>query len=254
MNASLGVGFVGAGPVVQAIHLPTLARLGERLRTVAVMDVDTAVAAEVGARAGGRPVADIEQLLADPAVDVVAICSPQQFHAEQIEAACLAGKRGVLCEKPLATSRAEVARVADVSRRTGVPIVVGAMHTYDPGWTTALEARSELPDNVHTVRSEIILPPNSQFEDWATEVISRPEFNPPDLSDPEVRSAMINAGVLGLAIHDLPLVRRFLGTLEEVLRQVPGTVRLPDLAARRRRSHGGADRRHAWRPPCEVDL
>ena len=34
----LGVGFLGAGPVTQAIHLPTLASLGERFRVARVMD------------------------------------------------------------------------------------------------------------------------------------------------------------------------------------------------------------------------
>jgi predicted dehydrogenase len=216
MSRTIGVGFVGAGPVVQAIHLPTLARLEGLFRTVSVTDVDPEVAAEVAARVGCRPVTEIEQLLADPAVEVVAVCSPQQFHAEHVEAACLAGKRAVFCEKPLAVSRSEVTRVAEVARRTGVPIVVGAMHAYDPGWTRALDAEGALLEGVHTVRSEIILPPNSLFEDWATELLARPAPTSPDTADPEVRAAMVEAGVLALAIHDLPLVRRFLGTLEEV--------------------------------------
>jgi hypothetical protein len=32
MSSSLGVGIIGAGPVTQAIHLPTLATLADRLR------------------------------------------------------------------------------------------------------------------------------------------------------------------------------------------------------------------------------
>ena len=216
MSTRLGVGFIGAGPVVQAVHLPTLARLGDRFRTVAVMDLDAEVAAEVARRAGGRPVTSVEELLADEAVTVVAICSPQQFHADHVEAACRAGKRAVMCEKPLATSRTEAERIAEASRRTGVPVVVGAMHTYDPGWTAAAEAWGDLPERVHTVRSEVILPPNTQFENWAGELIPRPQPPFPDTSDPEVRAAMVNAAVLGLAIHDLPLVRRFLGRLDEV--------------------------------------
>ena len=31
----------------------------------------------------------------------MAICSPGEFHAEQVEAATASGKRGILCEKPL---------------------------------------------------------------------------------------------------------------------------------------------------------
>jgi predicted dehydrogenase len=35
---------------------------------------------------------------------VVPICSPHRFHAPQVTAACRAGKRAVLCEKPFAMS------------------------------------------------------------------------------------------------------------------------------------------------------
>lgn len=216
MSSRLGVGFLGAGSVVQAIHVPTLARLGDRFRIVTVMDSVAEVAAEVADRAGARAATTVAEVLDDPAVDVVAICSPQEFHAEQVEAACLAGKRAVLCEKPLATSRAEAERIAEVAGRTGVPIVVGTMHAHDPGWTAAAEAWGDLPERVHTVRSEIVLPPNSQFENWSTELIPRPGTTFPDTRDPEVRAAMIRMGVLALAIHDLPLVRSFLGRVDEV--------------------------------------
>jgi myo-inositol 2-dehydrogenase / D-chiro-inositol 1-dehydrogenase len=47
-----------------------------------------------------------------------AICSPAQFHVAQVEAATAAGKRGILCEKPLATTVEEAQLIADVSART----------------------------------------------------------------------------------------------------------------------------------------
>ena len=47
------------------------------------------------------------------------------------------GKRGILCEKPLATTVAEAQLIADASARTGVPVVVGAMHVYDPAFAAA---------------------------------------------------------------------------------------------------------------------
>ena len=54
MSASLGVGILGAGPVTQAIHLPTLTTLDDRFRVVHVMDVNADVAATVAARTGAR--------------------------------------------------------------------------------------------------------------------------------------------------------------------------------------------------------
>ncbi|SDL35008.1 Predicted dehydrogenase [Arthrobacter sp. ok362] len=213
------MGILGAGPVTQAIHLPSLARLRDILEVRHIMDVDPAVAESVAARVGARFSTSVEELLADPAVEIVAICSPHQFHAVQVIAACRAGKKAVLCEKPFAMNGEEAAAIAAISAETGVPIVVGAMHTFDPGWLAAESAWGGLPDQVHTIRSSIVLPPNPRFEDFATEIVGR---TPPPAAATAganaaasgaaadaAEKAKLTGGVIGLAIHDLPLVRRF---------------------------------------------
>lgn len=205
----LGVGILGSGPVTQAIHLPSLARLRDILEVRHVMDVDPGVAESVAARVGARYSTTVEELLADPDVDIVAICSPHQFHAAQVIAACRAGKKAVLCEKPFAMNGEEAAAISAVSADTGVPIIVGAMHTFDPGWLAAEGAWENLPGQVHTVRSSIVLPPNPRFEDFATEIVGRVAAPSRGPLDGTAIRAMITSGVMGLAIHDLPLVRRF---------------------------------------------
>lgn len=209
LPAVLGVGILGAGPVTQAIHLPSLARLRDTFEVRNIMDVDPEVAESVASRVGSAFSTTVEELLADPSVDVVAICSPHQFHAAQVIAACRAGKKAVLCEKPFAMSGDEAASISAVSAETGVPIIVGAMHTFDPGWLAAEAAWGDLPGQVHTIRSSIVLPPNPRFEDFATEIVGRAPLPASDTTDPEVIKAMLTGGVMGLAIHDLPLVRRF---------------------------------------------
>ena len=205
----LGVGILGAGPVTQAIHLPALARLRDILEVRHIMDVDEAVATSVATRVGAASSTSMDALLGDDAVDIVAICSPHQFHADQVIAACRAGKKAVLCEKPFAMNAEEAARISEVSAETGVPIVVGAMHTFDPGWLAAEGHWDDLPETAHTIRSSIVLPPNARFEDFATEIVSRPAAGTTDYSDIDVIKSMMQGGVMGLAIHDLPLVRRF---------------------------------------------
>lgn len=213
-GSPLGVGIVGAGPVVQAIHLPTLARLPEAFAVRNVMDVNPEVAAAVAARTGARASTSLDELLADDGVDVVAVCSPSSFHAAHVVAAMRAGVRAVLCEKPFATDRAQAESIAEASRQTGVPVLVGAMHTFDPAWSAAVAAWDALAPGAreaHTIRSRVVLPPNAQFESAATEVLTtRPDLGLPVLADPSVRGSMVHGGVLGLAIHDLPLIRRFL--------------------------------------------
>ena len=212
----MGVGILGAGPVTQAIHLPALARLRDILKVRHIMDVDESVAQSVAARVGATSSNSVDALLGDPAVEIVAICSPHQFHAEQVVAACRAGKKAVLCEKPLAMSAEEAAQISAVSEETGVPIIVGAMHTFDPGWIAAQENWDNLPETAHTIRSSIVLPPNARFEDFATEVVTRPAIGAPDYSDIEVIKDMLQGGIMGLAIHDLPLVRRFTPDFEQI--------------------------------------
>jgi myo-inositol 2-dehydrogenase/D-chiro-inositol 1-dehydrogenase len=202
--------------VTQAIHLPSLARLRDILEVRHIMDVDPAIAQSVAARVGATYSASIDELLADPMVEIVAICSPHQFHADQVIAACRAGKKAVLCEKPFAMNAEEAARISAVSRETDVPIVVGAMHTFDPGWLAAEKYWGDLPEHVHTIRSSIVLPPNARFEDFATEIVTRPASGRPDHSDVEFIKNALRGGIMGLAIHDLPLVRRFTPDFEQI--------------------------------------
>jgi predicted dehydrogenase len=256
VSPPLGVGILGAGPVTQAIHLPTLARQLDRFRVVSVMDVDPAVAKSVAARADAESATSIEQVLENPAVDVVAVCSPHQFHAEQVAAICAAGKRGILCEKPLATSRVEAEQIAAAVGSAGVPLVVGAMHAYDPGWLAALDACADRLADAHTVRSTIVLPFNDRYEDWATEIASRPPAPAGGGPlDAQARADRIRGLVLGLWVHDLPLVRAF----------APGLDRLGDaaffppfggvisLSAAGRSVHLSAFMRPLWRPDWRLE-
>jgi myo-inositol 2-dehydrogenase/D-chiro-inositol 1-dehydrogenase len=221
----LGVGMLGAGPVTQAIHLPTLSTLYDRFRVVHVMDVNEAVAAAVAVRTGARSTTDAQVLLDDPAVDVVAICSPHQFHAEQVDAATKAGKRGILCEKPLATTVEQAQLIADVSASSGVPIVVGTMHSWDPAFVAAGAAWGGLPGEATFVRVKTYLPANEEMVDLSTDLAAPPPPLPPrgDLADPRTRAAMVRGGILGLATHNLPMVRQFAPSIDEVLSagQVP---------------------------------
>ncbi|SDD81741.1 Predicted dehydrogenase [Sphingomonas sp. YR710] len=210
MIERIGVGFVGAGGVVQAIHLPTLARLQDRFRTVAVWDVQPPLAQAVAEIAGAKAHSSLDALLADPAVDVVAVCTPPPFHADQVIAAMRAGKRAILCEKPLAATVAEAECIAVVAAETGVPLVVGSMHIYDPALRSAGSALAKLAAEAHTIRSSMTLPSNSHIEQWVFEAVPRPVDAPPrSAPSGDRRIWMVRDGIMELAIHDLPIVRMF---------------------------------------------
>lgn len=208
-DSTTGVGILGCGPVTQAIHLPTIDRLRGAFHVARVMDIDPAVAESVAGRVGSAWTTSTEELLADDDVEVVVICSPHHVHAKQVIAACRAGKKAILCEKPLAMSQAEAQEIAAVSAETGVPIVVGAMHTFDPGWLAARAKWADLVAKTHTIRYSIVLPRNPDFEDFATEIHSRPARPQRERDLVDIAADNMRGSIMGLAIHDLPLVRLF---------------------------------------------
>lgn len=211
--SQLGVGIIGAGPVTQAIHLPVLAGLADRFRVCRVMDVDDGLAAAVATRAGAVPGTSVSELLADPAVDVVAICSPHSFHAEQVIAACEAGKRAVLCEKPLATSTDDAARIGEAAAASGVPVLIGTMHAYDPAYLAARRHWGDLPEQATLLRSAIYLPANDVMVASSTDPAppSRPATEAPVNGQAATlpHPPTMHDAILGLAMHNLPLIREF---------------------------------------------
>lgn len=204
-----GVGLIGAGPGVAALHVPTLARLGDRFSVVHVADRGSGRAAELAEFLSATASQGIAELLDDPGVEVVAVCSPPDEHAAQILAAVAAGARAVFCEKPLATTRADALEVIDACRRAGSLLVVATNHLYDPAWERAKHHLVAMESSVRTIAATVALPPNARYHDAVTELSAAgaPPRRAPDFSDRELAAAVVRQLVLGLAVHDLPLVR-----------------------------------------------
>jgi len=214
VSRSLGVGFLGAGLVTQSIHLPVLAGLPDRFHVVSVMDIDDGVAERVAARCGATSTADADAVLQNPKIDVVAVCGPNEVHATQVIAACQAGKKAVLCEKPLAVSHLEAERIRAAAAASGTHIVVGAMHVYDPAYRAARRAWVEENDDSVFTQSMIFLPSNDIFTEQATEPAST---FPANSSGAGVSDAvMLRGAITGLAIHNVPLLRQFHPRLGEL--------------------------------------
>jgi myo-inositol 2-dehydrogenase / D-chiro-inositol 1-dehydrogenase len=207
VSRSLGVGFLGAGLVTQAIHLPVLAGVSDRFHIVSVMDIDQGVAERVAVRCSATSTVDVDSVLQNPKVDVVAVCGPNDVHAAHVIAACQAGKKAVLCEKPLAVSHLEAERIRAAAAASGTHVVVGAMHAYDPAFRAAHRAWLDEGEESVFTQSAIFLPSNDMFTDQATEPAST---FPANSSGAGVSDAvMLRGGITGLAIHNIPLLRHF---------------------------------------------
>jgi myo-inositol 2-dehydrogenase/D-chiro-inositol 1-dehydrogenase len=214
-----GVGFLGAGIAAQAIHIPVLTASPERFDIVRIASPDPAVAGEVARRCGAKASTREQDVLDDPAVEIVAICSPSAIHARQIIAACKAGKKLVFCEKPLAVTRAEADEVGRVARASGTPIVVGVMHAYDPAYSAAQAIWAEAEERADFIQATVFLPNNDVFIDQATDLLlsSRAQSSGMPAYDPRSRLRFMEALILGLAIHDIPLLRDFYPSVGTVL-------------------------------------
>lgn len=69
-------------------------------------------------------------VITDPEVDAVWICSPSQFHAEQIKA-CAANGKHVFCEKPIATELDETVEAINACNEAGVKLMIGLQRRFD---------------------------------------------------------------------------------------------------------------------------
>jgi predicted dehydrogenase len=111
--AIFGIGFMGR------VHTEALRRLGN----VEVVGVAgrTAGAARKFADALGieRATGNYQDLLADPDLNAVHICTPNELHFPMAQAAMQAGKH-VLCEKPLASSIAEANAMLALAKEKGL--------------------------------------------------------------------------------------------------------------------------------------
>ena len=107
-----------------------LAAQSDRLRLVRLADVDPA-AAQFAADRGIPLSSTFEDVLADPQVQGVVLCTPHTQHTEQIVAAARAGKH-VFCEKPLSMTRGDVLRAMAAVDEAGVALAVGHEKRFEP--------------------------------------------------------------------------------------------------------------------------
>ena len=188
-----GVAFLGVGRMGLS-HLKTLAGI-RTARIVVVADPDPEMA-----RRGGeiglaeRTTDDPLDAIHDPSVEAVVIVTPTSTHATLIEAAMRAGK-AVWSEKPIALDIAETNRIVELWRETGMPLQLGFMRRFDPGYVRA----KELIDAGELGRIE-------QFRS-----ASRDTYIPP-------LSFIKNSGgsFLDMAVHDFDLARFLVGEVAEV--------------------------------------
>ena len=118
MNAPARVGVVGCGVISR--QYAQNARAFEEFDVVACADLDRA-RSEALAQEHGYDVLTVDELIADPTIDIVLNLTPPNAHVAVIEASLAAGKH-VYTEKPLATLAPEAASLVAEAGRLGLRI------------------------------------------------------------------------------------------------------------------------------------
>ncbi|WP_314225286.1 Gfo/Idh/MocA family protein [Streptomyces zaehneri] len=124
---------IGAGMIAE-VHRRSIRTAGGQVAGVLASSAQRSAEAGAAWSAPGEPVRgyqDADQLLADPDIDVVHICTPNHTHVAYAEQALDAGKH-VVCEKPLAVSVEEAERLSAAADRAGTIAAVPFVYRYHP--------------------------------------------------------------------------------------------------------------------------
>ena len=150
--AIAGTGFIGR------VHARSLRLAGVELVGVAASSPTSAAAAaaELGA---ARAYDSAEELVRDPEVDVVHVCTPNHLHLPLAEAALEAGKH-VVCEKPLAADLAGAKRLTELASQSGLQTGVPFVYRFYP---TVREARERVRSGQ---TGEVHLLHGTYLQDW----------------------------------------------------------------------------------------
>ncbi|WP_165452383.1 Gfo/Idh/MocA family protein [Paenibacillus thalictri] len=128
MKKPLGVGLIGCGGISRGHINDYYKQNHEAARLVAAAEISPELRQRYSNDFNiGTMYDSVEKLLADPAVDVVDICTPPSTHADLIEQSARAGKH-VLCEKPLDSDLQKARRAVETAEECGV--VLGIMQNY----------------------------------------------------------------------------------------------------------------------------
>ena len=135
----LGAAVVGLG--IGRSHAEAYATLDEA-RLVAVCDVDPEVRRAVAAQYEAKAYASLDEVLADPEVEVVSIATPHPSHAP-LAIQCARAGRHVLVEKPLALNVAAVDAMIEAANQHRVTLGGIFQRRF---WPAALKARQAIAE------------------------------------------------------------------------------------------------------------
>lgn len=184
LTRELKVGILGVGRIGQ-VHIQTLFDT-EGVKPFMISDVYEPALKSVSEKFNIPHVSkNPMEVINHPDVDAIWICSPSQFHADQIKA-CAAAKKPCFCEKPIATELDVTIDAIDEADSAGIQLMTAFQRRSDPNFARLYQAIVD--GDIGTPLSAVL--------------ISR------DPAPPPVQYVKGGGGIFkDMAIHDLDIAR-----------------------------------------------
>ncbi len=163
----LRLGLVGAGRIGK-LHAANIATQMDGAQLVHVADVNLAAAQALAAQHRvPNATTDYQDLIKDPALDAIVICSATNTHSEIIRAAAAAGKH-VFCEKPIDTDLARARETVRQVDSAGICLQIGFNRRFDPSFAKAqagiASGKIGTPQMLRITSRDPAPPPHSYIE------------------------------------------------------------------------------------------
>jgi len=122
---------IGTGGISE-VHISGYLAMPERVELYALCDIDEEKALKKAEKYNvpkERVYTDYNEMLKDPEIDVVSVCTWNAAHAPATIAALNAGKN-VICEKPMAMNAEEAKAMQEAAERNGKLLMIGFVRRY----------------------------------------------------------------------------------------------------------------------------
>jgi myo-inositol 2-dehydrogenase/D-chiro-inositol 1-dehydrogenase len=124
------VGIIGAGRIGK-IHTENILKEIPEAEIVSIADVDLNKTKEWAGNLGVKKIfADPKEVINDPKIDVIIICSPTNTHSDLIIESAKSGKH-IFCEKPIDFNLNRIKAALKVVEESGVKLQIGFNRRFD---------------------------------------------------------------------------------------------------------------------------
>ncbi|MBN2627129.1 MAG: inositol 2-dehydrogenase [Spirochaetales bacterium] len=191
MSEKLTLGIIGAGRIAHVHAKSLFFHIPEAEVKMIADPYLSSQAEEWAAKFGIKSTSkDYKDIINDPEIDAVLVCSSTDTHAQITQEAALAGKH-VFCEKPIDHDVEKIRKTLEVVKKAGVQLQIGFNRRFDHNFKALKEAvESKKIGDLHMVK-----------------VTSR------DPGPPPIEYVKVSGGMfMDMTIHDFDMVRFLTGS------------------------------------------